>query len=73
MNASSQGIGSDDQRVQAAPPRPGWLASIVLGALLLFVYLINGRELGTDDTFSATLLPLNILRGEGIYLENKSR
>jgi hypothetical protein len=43
MNASSQGIGSDDQRVQAAAPRPGWLASVVLGALLLFVYLINGR------------------------------
>jgi hypothetical protein len=73
MNASSQGIGSDDQQVQAAAPRPGWLASVVLGALLLFVYLINGRDLGCDDTFSATLLPLNILRGEGIYLENKSR
>ena len=71
MNASSQVVCSDDQRVQAAPPRPGWLASVVLGALLLFVYLINGRELGNDDTFSATLLPLNILRGEGIYLENK--
>jgi hypothetical protein len=71
MNASLQGIRSDDRRVQTAPPRPGWLASVVLGALLLFVYLINGRELGTDDTFSATLLPLNILRGEGIYLERK--
>jgi hypothetical protein len=71
MNASSQFICSDDQRVQAAPPRPGWPASAVLGALLLFVYLINGRDLGCDDTFSATLLPLNILRGEGIYLENK--
>jgi hypothetical protein len=71
MTKASQGIGSENQQVQPTPSRPGWLGSLALGALLLFVYLINGRDLGTEDTFSATLLPINILRGEGIYLENR--
>ncbi len=71
MTRRSQGLGSENQQVQATPRRPGWLGSLALGALLLFIYLINGRDLGTDDTSSATLLPINILRGEGIYLENR--
>ena len=53
--------------------RAGWLGWLVLGTFLVFVYLINGRQLTSDDTFSATVLPLNILRGEGLYLENQYR
>ena len=53
-----------------APGRgAGWLSSLVLGLLLVGVYLANGRDLGCDDTFSASLIPLNILRGHGIYFE----
>jgi hypothetical protein len=61
MNEASLGIGSENQRALATPPRPGWLGSLVLGAFLLLVYLINGRNLGTDHTYSATLLPRVIL------------
>src|SRR5271156_4768774 len=50
----------------------GWLTALVLLVFLFFVYLSNGREIGTDDTWSATLLPLYILRGEGIYLEDRN-
>jgi hypothetical protein len=39
--------------------------------VLALIYLANGRDIGTDDTYSATLLPLNILRGEGVYLGNR--
>lgn len=46
----------------------GWL----LGALLLAVYLANGREIGSYDTIPTTLLPLSILRGEGPYLDRFS-
>ena len=60
-----------EARTDAGTQGSGWLGSLFLGLSLVFVYLINGRELGTDDTFAASLLPLNILRGEGVYLENR--
>ena len=71
MNTASHGIDSEKPRVHATPSGPGWLGSLVLGAFLLFVYLINGRNLGSMDTLPATLLPHNLLRGEGIFLENR--
>jgi hypothetical protein len=51
--------------------RTGWLCSLVLGLCLVFVYMINGRDLGSYDTVSTTILPLCILRGDGIYLDNE--
>ncbi len=71
MNEASHGITSQKPALTPAPQGSGWLGSLFLGLSLVFVYLINGRELGTDDTFGASLLPLNILRGEGVYLENR--
>jgi hypothetical protein len=44
---------------------------LFLGLGLFFAYTINGRDLGSYDTISTTLLPLSILRGDGIYLDNK--
>jgi hypothetical protein len=54
-------------------PNRGWLVSIGVGVCLFVVYLSNGRDLGTDDTYSATLLPLNILKGKGVFLEEGYR
>lgn len=41
----------------------------VLGAVVLGVYLANGREIGSYDTEPATMLTLTMFRGEGIYLD----
>jgi hypothetical protein len=71
MNMASPVMGSEKQQAEATPSRPGWLGSLALGAFLLFVYLINGRGLGNDDTYSATLLPLNILHGDWLYFEHR--
>jgi len=71
VNTVSHGSASEKPGVQATPRGAGWLGSLFLGLFLVFLYLINGREIGTDDTLTASLLPLYILRGEGVYLENR--
>ena len=71
MNKLSHGIASGQPELQATPSGSGWLGSLFLGLALVFVYMINGRDLGTYDTISASLLPFYILRGDGIYLDNE--
>ncbi len=71
MTTAPHHIFTDSSGSLARLPRAGWLGSLFLGLALFLVYLINGRELGTEDTYSAALLPLNILRGDGIYLDNE--
>jgi hypothetical protein len=61
---------SEQPRLKATAGGSGWLGSLFLGLALVFVYMINGRDLGTDDTISASMLPLFILRGDGIYFDN---
>src|SRR6478735_7926318 len=51
----------------------GWPGSTLLGLALFAVYLSNGREIGTYDTIPASLLPLTILRGEGLHLDRYDR
>lgn len=46
-----------------------WGRSALLGLVLVVVYLVNGRDLGTYDTAATTMLPLILLRGEGVYLD----
>jgi hypothetical protein len=71
MNKPSHGIASEQAGLQATPWGSGWLGSLCLGLALVFVYLVNGRELGTFDTMPASMLPLYILRGDGIYFDNE--
>ena len=71
MNKVSHDNASKQPGLQATPRGSGWLGSLFLGLALVFVYMINGRELGTYDTISASLLPLCILRGDGIYFDIK--
>jgi hypothetical protein len=71
MNSASNGIASARPGLQPTTRRQGWLGSLSLGAFLVLVYLINGRVLGSDDAFSATLLAVNIARGDGVYLETE--
>ena len=71
MNKASHGIAVEQAGLQARPSGSGWLGSLSLGLVLVVVYLVNGRDLGTHDTLSAALLPLYILRGEGIYFDNE--
>jgi len=64
-------------RGNANPPgsesKPGrWVTSLVLGIALVAIYSVNGRDLGTTDTAPTTLLPLMILRGEGVFLDSQS-
>jgi hypothetical protein len=37
--------------------------------LLLLIYSANARDLGTHDTIATTLLPLGVLRGDGLALD----
>jgi hypothetical protein len=71
MNEVSRGTAPEPPQRQATPRGSGWLGSLLLGLALVFVYLMNGRDMGTYDTISTTLLPLRILRGHGIYLDDK--
>ena len=43
--------------------------SVVLGIAVALVYLANGREIGAFDTIPTTLLPLSIMRGDGLRLD----
>jgi hypothetical protein len=47
----------------------GWRISIALGVASFLVYLANGREIGSFDTTGNTLLPLAIVRGDGLALD----
>ena len=69
MESKVNALGPKNAGSSAPAQHAGWLGSLFLGIALLAVYLINGRELGCDDTFSANLIPLNILRGHGISFE----
>jgi hypothetical protein len=71
MNELQDGIAGEKPGLQARHRGPGWLGSLFLGLTLVVVYMINGRDLGTHDTISTTLQPLCILRGDGIYYDNK--
>src|SRR5215831_12722637 len=71
MNEVSRGTASGQPQLQATPRVSGWLGSLLLGLALVFVYLMNGRDTGTYDTIATTVLPLRILRGHGIYLDDQ--
>jgi hypothetical protein len=47
----------------------GWPSSIILGIVIALAYLANGREIGAFDTIPTTLLPLAIIRGDGLRLD----
>jgi hypothetical protein len=49
--------------------RRGWPASMALGVVVAAAFLANGREIGAFDTIPATLLPLSIVRGDGLHLD----
>jgi hypothetical protein len=49
--------------------RPTWAAATALGMALFVVYAINGREIGAGDCVPAELLPVAILRGDGLTLD----
>jgi hypothetical protein len=70
MNKLSHDTDSEQPELRTTPWGSGWLGSLCLGLALVFVYMINGQDLGTDDTISASVLPLYILRGDGIYFDN---
>jgi hypothetical protein len=46
-----------------------WVVSLGLAVFLVVVYESNDHELATHDTVGNSLLPLAILRGEGIFLD----
>src|SRR5262245_43068064 len=49
--------------------RSVWLSSIALFAVLAVVFLVNNREIGIGDTVPNTLMPLAMIRGDGVYLD----
>jgi hypothetical protein len=68
-----------DHSPENAQPRPesgassrsrgGWGTSLLLGPFLAAVYLANGRDPGTFDTVATTMLPITLIRGEGVFLD----
>jgi len=71
MNKVSHESAPAQPGLKAARRGSGWRGSLFLGLALVFAYMVNGRELGTYDTISASLLPLRILRGDGIYIDSR--
>ena len=49
--------------------RRSWLVSAALGVVVAAIYLSNGREIGAFDTTPASLIPLSIVRGDGLHLD----
>ena len=66
MSTISNDIASATPPLTAMRAAAGWARSS--GKSPVIIYLSNGRDIGSDDTFSATLLALNFVRGEGVYL-----
>ena len=52
-----------------AAARKAWMKRILLGLGLWLVYTANGREIGAGDTVPAILLPVGIVRGDGLALD----
>jgi hypothetical protein len=42
---------------------------MILGVVVAAVYLANGREIGAFDTIPTSLVPLAIIRGDGLHLD----
>lgn len=70
MNQVSRGTAAERSQPTTTPRGSGRLGSLLLGVALVFVYMMNGRDMGTYDTIATTVLPLRILRGHGIYLDD---
>jgi hypothetical protein len=47
----------------------GWLKTLVLGLTVFAVYKLNGRPQLSGDACPATLIPIEILRGDGPFLD----
>jgi hypothetical protein len=60
---------TDQRRRRQAEAWRRWVAAAVIAAVLFGVYMANRREIGASDTVPAVLLPVTILRGDGIRLE----
>ena len=71
MTKMAHDIPSEQPGLKATPQGSGWRGSLCLGLALMVIYMINGRDLGTYDTISTSVLPLYIVRGEGIYFDNQ--
>jgi hypothetical protein len=46
------------------------VGSLLLGLLLMAVYSANGRDISSLDTVATSMLPLTILRWEGVYVDH---
>jgi hypothetical protein len=51
----------------------GWWGSLLLGVLLVIVYSANGRVISSEDTVATSLLPLTMIRGHGLYVDQFER
>lgn len=57
----------DHQIIRSRAPQ--WAIATALGVSLFAVYSLNGREIGAGDTIPGLLLPVAILRGDGLALD----
>src|SRR4051794_24648661 len=69
VSAGADPDGVEDPGGPAKSPGRGWWTSWVLGLLLWVVYSSGSQYLGTIDTIATTLLPLAIVRGDGLALD----
>lgn len=58
-----------DPSIDTAPRGGRWDVAVVLGAMLFFAYTGNGRVISTWDSLPASLLPIAIVRGDGLVLD----
>src|SRR6185312_15139616 len=47
----------------------GFKSTLLLGFALFMIYSANGRAIGCGDTIPATLQPIALIRGDGLYLD----
>src|SRR5262245_32019631 len=50
-----------------------WGITVILGLGLALLYSATDADLGSHDTLPATMLPLTLLRGEGLALDRFER
>jgi hypothetical protein len=58
-----------DPRIATVPRWARWDVAVVFGAMLFFAYTGNGRVISTWDSLPASLLPIALVRGDGLVLD----
>jgi hypothetical protein len=73
MIVMASSFASPTTEISSVAPRTSklvsWATSLVLGGVVFGVYVVNGRELGTNDTAPTIATAVCLYRGDGLYVD----